>query len=44
MYGQVQEFIVPVNTPEPATIVLLLMGLGAMYLMALKRQQQPQAA
>jgi hypothetical protein len=44
MYGQVQEFIVPVNTPEPATIVLLLMGLGAMFLMALKRQQQPQAA
>ncbi len=39
--GQVQEFIV--QTPEPATIVLLLIGIGAMFLLALKRQQQPQA-
>jgi hypothetical protein len=36
--GQVQEFIV--QTPEPATIVLLLIGIGAMFLLALKRQRQ----
>jgi hypothetical protein len=42
MYGQVQEFIVP--TPEPATIVMLLMGLIAMFVVALKRQQQTQTA
>jgi hypothetical protein len=36
--GQVQEFIV--QTPEPATVVLLLIGVGAMFLLAFKRQQQ----
>lgn len=36
--GQVQEFIV--ETPEPATVVLLLIGMGAMFLFALKRQQR----
>jgi hypothetical protein len=35
--GQVQEFIV--QTPEPATIVLLLIGVGVMFLLALKRQR-----
>jgi hypothetical protein len=40
--GQVQEFIV--QTPEPATIVLLLIGIGAMFLLALKRQRQPVTA
>lgn|ERR1700683_2482458 len=35
--GQVQEFIV--ETPEPATVVLLLIGIGAMFLLALKRQR-----
>ncbi len=40
--GQVQEFIV--QTPEPATVVLLLIGIGAMFLLALKRQRQPVAA
>jgi hypothetical protein len=36
--NQVQEFIV--QTPEPATIFLLLVGIGAMFLLALKRQRQ----
>jgi hypothetical protein len=36
--GQVQEFIV--RAPEPATIVLLLIGMGAMFLIGLKRQRQ----
>ena len=36
--GQVQEFIV--QTPEPATIVLLLVGIGAMFLLAWRRQRQ----
>jgi hypothetical protein len=40
--GQVQEFIV--QTPEPATVVLLLIGIGAMFLLALKRQRQLVAA
>jgi hypothetical protein len=40
--GQVQEFIV--QTPEPATVVLLLIGIGAMFLLALKRQRQPVVA
>jgi hypothetical protein len=40
--GQVQEFIV--QTPEPATVVLLLMGIGAMFLLVLKRQRQLVAA
>ncbi|MGA2428521.1 MAG: PEP-CTERM sorting domain-containing protein [Candidatus Acidiferrum sp.] len=40
--GQVQEFIV--ETPEPATVVLLLIGIGAMFLLALKRQRQQVAA
>jgi hypothetical protein len=40
--GQVQEFIV--QTPEPATIVLLMIGIGAMFLLALKRQRQQVAA
>jgi hypothetical protein len=40
--GQVQEFIV--QTPEPATVILLLIGIGAMFLLALKRQRQPKAA
>jgi hypothetical protein len=34
--GQVQEFIV--QTPEPATVVLLLIGIGAIFLLAPKRQ------
>ena len=37
-YGQVQEFIV--QTPEPATIILLLVGLVAMFLTARRRQGQ----
>jgi hypothetical protein len=40
--GQVQEFIV--QTPEPATVVLVLFGIGAMFLLALKRQRQQVAA
>jgi hypothetical protein len=36
--GQVQEFIAP--TPEPATILLLLVGIGAMFLYVARRQQQ----
>lgn len=40
--GQVQEFIV--QTPEPATVVLLLIGISSMFLLALKRQRQPVAA
>jgi hypothetical protein len=40
--GQVQEFIV--QTPEPATVVLLLIGIGAMFLLVLKRQRQPVVA
>ena len=36
--GQVQEFIV--QTPEPATVALLLIGIGAMFLLARKRQRQ----
>jgi hypothetical protein len=40
--GQVQEFIV--QTPEPTTIVLLLIGIGVMFLLALKRQRQQVAA
>jgi hypothetical protein len=36
--GQVQEFMVP--TPEPATIVMLLIGIGAMFLFVARRQQQ----
>jgi hypothetical protein len=36
--GQVQEFVVP--TPEPATILLLLVGIGAMFLYVSRRQQQ----
>jgi hypothetical protein len=40
--GQVQEFIV--QTPEPATVVLLLIGISAMFLFALKRQRQQIAA
>jgi hypothetical protein len=40
--GQVQEFIV--QTPEPATVVLLLIGIGAMFLLARKRQRPPVAA
>jgi hypothetical protein len=34
----VQEFIAP--TPEPATILLLLVGIGAMFLYVARRQQQ----
>ena len=40
--GQVQEFIVQI--PEPATIVLLLMGIGTMFVLGLKRQRQQVAA
>jgi PEP-CTERM motif len=40
--GQVQEFIV--QAPEPATVVLVLFGIGAMFLLALKRQRQQVAA
>ena len=40
--NQVQEFIV--QTPEPSTIFLLLVGIGAMFLLALKRQRQQVAA
>ena len=36
--GQVQEFVV--RTPEPATILLLLVGIGAMFLYVARRQQQ----
>jgi hypothetical protein len=36
--GQVQEFIVP--TPEPATILLLVVGIGTMFLLVSRRQQQ----
>jgi hypothetical protein len=36
--GQVQEFIV--RTPEPATILLLLIGIGAMFLFVSRRQPQ----
>jgi hypothetical protein len=36
--GQSQAFIV--QTPEPATIVLLLMGIGTMFVLGLKRQRQ----
>jgi len=36
--GQVQEFIVP--TPEPATVLLLLVGISAMLLFVSRRQQQ----
>jgi hypothetical protein len=36
--GQVQEFIV--RTPEPATILLLLVGIVAMLLFVSRRQQQ----
>jgi hypothetical protein len=36
--SQVQEFIVP--TPEPATILLLLVGIGAMFFFATRRQPQ----
>ena len=37
--GQVQEFIV--QTPEPATTVLLLMGIVSMFLVSRRSQQQP---
>ena len=40
--GQVQEFIV--QTPEPATIILLLIGIGAMFLLALKLPRRPVTA
>jgi hypothetical protein len=43
-HGQVQEFIVPISTPEPATILLLLMGIGAMFVFAAKRPNQLQQA
>jgi hypothetical protein len=36
--GQVQEFVVA--TPEPATILLLLVGIGAMFLYVARRQPQ----
>ena len=36
--GQVQEFII--RTPEPATILLLLVGIGGMFLFVSRRQQQ----
>jgi len=36
--GQVQEFVV--RTPEPATIFLLLVGVGAIFLFVSRRQQQ----
>jgi len=36
--GQVQEFIV--RTPEPATVLLLLVGIGAMFLFVSRRQLQ----
>jgi hypothetical protein len=36
--GQVQEFVVP--APEPATILLLLIGIGAMFLFVSRRQPQ----
>ena len=36
--GQVQEFVV--RTPEPATILLLLVGIGEMFLYVARRQQQ----
>src|SRR6266446_3016526 len=36
--GQVQEFIV--LTPEPATILLLLVGIGVMFLFVSRRQPQ----
>jgi len=36
--GQVQEFIV--RTPEPAIILLLLIGIGAMFLFVSRRQPQ----
>jgi hypothetical protein len=36
--SQVQEFIV--RTPEPATILLLLVGIGTMFLYVSRRQQQ----
>ncbi len=37
--GQVQEFIV--QTPEPATAVLLLIGIVSMFLLFRRSQQQP---
>jgi PEP-CTERM motif len=37
-----KEFIVQI--PEPATIVLLLMGIDAMFVLGLKRQRQQVAA
>ena len=36
--GQVQEFIV--QTPEPATAVLLLIGVVSMFLLSRRSQQQ----
>src|SRR5437016_1491198 len=36
--GQVQEFVVP--TAEPATILLLLVGIGGMFLYVARRQQR----